>query len=201
MREADALESLTSRDAKGRSEANLRQYRRDGDGDGDGDDLAGCRNSDDRAKRTEKIGRTDATIARAIGLGGKDLYRQARAIWNASRSGDARAQSSLAQLDGGTKTVYSAYKDLRRRDRYSAGFRPTPYDVWPFKHDRAFGIPHPGSIPPGVVAHTLHYFTEPDANWSSTRWRAAARHSTSASRWDAGVSRMTFTLYVRKSNI
>ena len=30
-----------------------------------------------------------------------------------------------------------------------AGFRPTPYDVWAFQHDRAFGIPHPGSIPPG----------------------------------------------------
>ena len=44
----------------------------------------------------------------------------------------------------GTKTIHAAYKDLRRRDRFSADFRPTPYDVWSFRHDRAFGIPHPG---------------------------------------------------------
>ena len=69
----------------------------------------------------------------------------------------------MAQLDAGTKTIHAAYKDLRRRDRFSAGFRPTPYDVWSFKHDRAFGIPHPGSIPPAIVAHTLHYFTAPGA--------------------------------------
>ena len=67
----------------------------------------------------------------------------------------------MAQLDAGTKTIHAAYKDLRRRDRFAADFRPTPYDVWPFRHDRAFGIPHPGSIPPAIVAHTLHYFTAP----------------------------------------
>ena len=76
-------------------------------------------------------------------------------------TGDPRALSSLTQLDAGTKSIHAAYKDLRRRDRFSAGFRPTPYDVWAFKHDRAFGIPHPGSIPPGIVAHALHYFTAP----------------------------------------
>ena len=69
----------------------------------------------------------------------------------------------MAQLDAGTKTIHAAYKDLRRRDRFTAGFRPTPYDVWPFRHDRAFGIPHPGSIPPAIVAHLLHYYTEPGA--------------------------------------
>ena len=44
--------------------------------------------------------------------------------------------------------IHAAYKDLRRRDRFTTGFRPTPYDVWSFKHDRAFGIPHPGVDPP-----------------------------------------------------
>ena len=70
-------------------------------------------------------------------------------------------KSGLAQLDAGTKTIHAAYKDLRRRDRFSADFRPTPYDVWPFRHDQAFGIPHPGAIPPGIVAHALYYFTPP----------------------------------------
>ena len=80
-----------------------------------------------------------------------------------ARSGDVRAQSGITQLDAGTKSIHAAYKDFRRRDRYSADFRPTPYDVWSFRHDRAFGIPHPGAIPPAIVAHTLHYFTLPDA--------------------------------------
>ena len=120
-------------------------------------DLADRRNSDDRD------GRTDSAVAAAIGLGGKDLYRQARAIWQVAQDGDPRARSGVDQLDAGTKTIHAAYKDLRRRDRFTTGFRPTPYDVWAFKHDRAFGIPHPGSIPPGIVAHTLHYFTEPGA--------------------------------------
>ena len=72
-----------------------------------------------------------------------------------------RARSGVAQLDAGTKTIHAAYKDLRRRDRFTADFRPTPYDVWPFRHDRAFGIPHPGSIPPAIIAHALHYYTPP----------------------------------------
>jgi ParB family transcriptional regulator, chromosome partitioning protein len=148
MREADALEALSTRQAKRRSLANLRRGA-------EAVDAPECRDSDDRE------GRTDSTIARAIGLGGKDLYRQARALWRKSLADDPRAKNGVIQLDAGTKTIHAAYKDLRRRDRFTAGFRPTPYDVWSFKHDRAFGIPHPGSIPPGIVAHTLHYFTEP----------------------------------------
>ena len=147
MREADALEVLLAHGARERSRANLKR----------GLDLADCRNSDDRG------GRTDSTVATAIGLGGKDLYRQARAIWRVAETGDPRARNGVSQIDAGTKTIHAAYKDLRRRDRFTSGFRPTPYDVWSFKHDRAFGVPHPGSIPPGIVAHTLHYFTEPDA--------------------------------------
>lgn len=148
MREADALEDLYVSEARRRRDANLRQFRVD---------PAERRNSDDRG------GRTDARVARALGLGGKDLYRQARVVWDVARTGDPRALSSLAQLDAGTKSVHAAYKDLRRRDRFSAGFRPTPYDVWAFKHDRAFGLPHPGSIPPSIVAHVLHYYTSPGA--------------------------------------
>jgi ParB-like chromosome segregation protein Spo0J len=148
MREADALGELYAAEADRRRRANLRQFR-------DVEEDSECRNSDARS------GRTDDRIARALGLGGKDLLRQARAVWRAAQSGDPRAASSLAQLDAGTKSVHAAYKDLRRRDRFSAGFRPTPYDVWPFKHDRAFGVPHPGSIPPAVVAHALHYYSAP----------------------------------------
>jgi hypothetical protein len=149
MREADALETVLGHAARGRSETNLKR--------GATSDVADRRNSDDRA------GRTDSAVAAAIGLGGKDLYRQARAIWRVAQNGDLRARSGVEQLDAGTKSIHAAYKDLRRRDRFTTGFRPTPYDVWAFKHDRAFGIPHPGSIPPGIVAHTLHYFTEAGA--------------------------------------
>ncbi len=144
MREADQLESLASAEAHRRRKANLRQFAE-----------TECRNSDTRA------GRTDSSIGRTLGLGGKDLYRQARAVWKAFQSGDSRAQAAVAGLDAGTKTIHAAYKDLRRRDRFSADFKPTPYDVWAFRHDPAFGIPHPGSIPPAIVAHTLHYYTEP----------------------------------------
>ncbi len=145
MREADALEPLLAAEARHRRHENLHQGETD------------RRNSDDRT------GRTDETVARLLNLGGKDLYRQARAIWRVAQDGDPRAQSAVAQLDAGTKTIHAAYKDLRRRDRFTSGFRPTPYDVWSFRHDRAFGIPHPGSIPPAIVAHALHYYTEPDA--------------------------------------
>ena len=54
-------------------------------------------------------------------------------------------------------------KILRRRDRFTAGFRPTPYDIWAFRHDRAYGVAHPGSIPAAIVAHVLFYFSEPNA--------------------------------------
>lgn len=152
MREADALEELYSTKASERRRANLRQFQVGG---AEAIGTPDCRNSDDR------VGRTDELIARGLGLGGKDLYRQARSIWRLACADDPRARSSVAQLDAGTKTIHAAYKDLRRRDRFSAGFCPTPYDVWSFKHDRAFGIPHPGSIPPAIVAHTIHYFSAP----------------------------------------
>lgn len=148
MREADALESLLSAEADRRRRNNLLQ------------------NQGDAAERLDsdaRPGRTDSTIAALLGLGGKDLYRQARAVWRVAQDADPRALSGVAQLDAGTKTIHAAYKDLRRRDRFTAGFRPTPYDVWPFKHDRAFGLPHPGSIPPAIVAHALHYYTTPGA--------------------------------------
>lgn len=148
MREADALEGLLASAARRRQWAALRQNQ---------DALPVRRNSD------APCGRTDALIARTLELGGKDLYRQARAVWQAAQAGDPRAQNGVTQLDVGTKTIHAAYKDLRRRDRFTTGFRPTPYDVWPFKHDRAFGIPHPGSIPAAIVAHTLYYFTAPGA--------------------------------------
>jgi ParB-like chromosome segregation protein Spo0J len=146
MREADALDRLLGEGAAGRSRANLRRGENPAAPDG--------RNPDAR-------GRTDAAVARAVGLGGKDLYRQARAVWRAAAAGDARAVAAVAQLDAGTKTVFAAYKDLRRRDRFTSGFRPTPYDVWPFRHDDAFGVPHPGAIPAGIVAHAVHYFSPP----------------------------------------
>jgi len=144
MREADALETILAAEARRRQWANLAQS----------DDAEG-RNPDARK------GRTDTAIASALGLGGKDLYRQARAVWKAAESGDIRARAGVATLDAGTKTVHAAYKDLRRRDTFTSGFRPTPYDVWNFRHDRAYGIPHPGSIPPAIIAHAVHYFSPP----------------------------------------
>ncbi|WP_337176922.1 ParB N-terminal domain-containing protein [Paludisphaera sp.] len=179
MREADALEGLLSAEAKSRSRANLRKaplpdaptigprtipfgdhpsWRDDAErrnSDAPGDEGRG------RGGRVAGVGRTDVAIADRIGLGGKDLYRQARAIWSKAREGDPRAIAGVAQLDAETKTIHAAYKDLRRRDKYARDFRPTPYDVWSFRHDRAFGVPHPGSIPPDLVAHALHYFTDP----------------------------------------
>ena len=173
MREADALEELWATQANSRRLANLRRSRDDFDRSLEKPE---CRNSDtqttlEKPRETSKNslgkpgdrGRTDARIAQKLGIGGKDLYRQARALWHSARSGDIRAQSGVAQLDAGTKTIHAAYKDLRRRDRFSTDFRPTPYDVWSFRHDRAFGIPHAGSIPPAIIAHALYYYTLPNA--------------------------------------
>jgi len=173
MREADALEDLWKTQANSRRLANLRRSRIDpaksvgsvdrrNSDDRETDDDANGAGEDINAHRDNR-GRTDAAIARQLGMGGKDLYRQARAIWRLARSGDVRAQSSIVQLNAGIKTIHAAYKDLRRRDRFSADFRPTPYDVWSFRHDRAFGIPHPGAIPPAIVAHALYYYTLPNA--------------------------------------
>jgi hypothetical protein len=163
MREADALETLLSTAADRRRRANLRRGSHRAP-----NDPADRRNSDDRnaasdrlALTTEPCQRTDVAIARALGLGSKDTYRQARAVWRAAQSNDPRAAAAVAQLDAGTKTIHAAYKDLRRRDRFSADFRPNPYDVWSFRHDPAFGVPHPGAIPAGIVAHALYYFSPP----------------------------------------
>ena len=151
MREADALETLLGADARRRRLANLQRGR-------------GVANSEDAPERRDsdaRAGRTDSTLATLVGIGAKDVFRQARAVWKAARLGDPRASAGVSAIDSGIKTVHAAHKDLRRRDRFSADFRPTPYDVWPFRHDRAYGVPHPGSIPAAIVAHALHYYTAP----------------------------------------
>lgn len=174
MREATALEELWANDARSRSLANLRR----GSASLRNISLAlERRNSDTRefcrpdyhdlpaqsqAAHATSNGRTDVAIARYLDIGGKDLYRQARTIWQCAQAGDIRAKSAVRQLDSGARTIHAAYKDLRRRDRFSVDFRPTPYDVWSFRHDRAFGIPHPGAIAAPIVANVLHYFTEPN---------------------------------------
>jgi ParB family transcriptional regulator, chromosome partitioning protein len=171
MREADVLEEFMLDEARERSLANLHHRTGRLPALAFKSTLAECRNSDDRdssspatrdnVRKELHKGRTDVIIARQLELGGKDLYRQARAIWRMAHQGDIRARNGVAQLDAGTKTIHAAYKDLRRRNRFTTNFRPTPYDVWAFRHDRAFGIPHPGSIPPAIVAHALHYFCPP----------------------------------------
>ena len=174
MREADALEEFWVVRARSRRLANLRNGairpfslaesddRRNSDDQWNPENLASDEGRRSPDSRTDG-GRTDARIAQSVGLGGKDLYRQARAVWRLAQSGDARAKNSVAQLDAGTKTIYAAYKDMRRRDRFSADFRPTPYDVWAFRQDRAFGVTHPGMIPAAIVAHVLYYYTRPEA--------------------------------------
>jgi len=173
MREGDALEEIWGTEAKNRKLNNLRRIEKSSVRLSHVD----CRNSDapeqkressvsiDSASRLQRsnLRRTDSAIASYLGMGGKDLYRQARAIWHKAQSGDSRAQSAVTQLDAGTKTVHAAHKDLRRRDCFSANFRPTPYDVWSFRHNHAFGMPHPGAIPAAIVAHTLYYYTPPGA--------------------------------------
>ncbi len=171
MREADLFEELLRQQARRRRIANLRRGARPHETSDVELQTVDCRNSGDRADPSDEIapftskggslGRTDTLIAHHLGLGGKDLYRQARAIWQKAQTGDVRAQSGVTQLDAGTKTIHAAYKDLRRRGRFTTDFRPTPYDVWAFRHDRAFGIPYPGSIPPAIIAHALHYFSPP----------------------------------------
>jgi ParB family chromosome partitioning protein len=174
MREADALEKLHSPDANLRKLANLRKGRpdlrklstetdrRNSDTRKDGRLFNSTGERAGETKRTQR-GRTDLAIARYLGMGGKDLYRQARAVWRLAEAGDPRAQSAVAQLDAETKTIHAAYKDMRRRDSFSANFRPTPYDVWSFRQNRAYGMPYPGAIPAAIVAHTLYYYSLPGA--------------------------------------
>ena len=92
MREADAIEELWKNRAKSRRLANLRRGQF---GQVAPSESADCRNLDDRripenSSRTKEEtgcesqgegGRTDERIAQRLGIGGKDLYRQARAIW------------------------------------------------------------------------------------------------------------------------
>jgi hypothetical protein len=144
MREADALAQLLAPAALKRRMANLRQFSEPED------QVLGTRTPT-----------TDQRIASRVGLGSRETYRQARAIWSAMANGDIRAGALVAELDAKTKTIHAAYKDLRRRTVLSTSFKPTPYDVWNFRHDRAFGIQHPGSVPAKLIAHLVHYFTMP----------------------------------------
>lgn len=169
MREADVFENLLKERARYRRLANLKSNSGSKKNVAQPNLAAERRNSDTQASSFERAtntttslpgrGRTDLIIARHLAMGGKDLYRQARAIWEKACQGDIRAQASVALIDVGQKTIHAAYKDLRRRTQFITDFKPTPYDVWAFRHNQAFGVPHPGSTPPAIVAHTLYYYS------------------------------------------
>ncbi len=172
MREADALEEIYADNARTRRFANLRRIVSPAVLPSRFISATDCRNPDDQEKESTKVlespkrcqyqGRTDVALAELLGLGGKDTYRQARAVWRRACEGDLQAQRSVEQLNAGTKTIHAAYKDLRRKSQFTTDFRPTPYDIWPFRRDRAFGMPYPGSTPARIIAHTLYYFTPTD---------------------------------------
>ena len=176
MREADALESL----ARGRGATPADRQpppvpRRA---------LADRRDSDDRG------GRTDATIAQALGLGGKDLYRQARAIWRAAQAGDPRAE----RPGPARRRDQDDPRGLQRPD--AAATASPPASARPPTTSGRSGTTAPSASPTPARSRRpssptlLHYYTAP-APWSSTRWPAAGRRSTSARPWDAAASRMT----------
>ena len=204
MREADAIESLWKAEARLRRLGNLRR------GKSTRAPLLhtpDCRNSAHRqefhepkdctiqvAKATlEGCGRTDAAIAQVLGMGGKDVYRQARIIWRLSRTGDVRAQSSVTQLDARTKTVHAAYKDLRRRAalqrRLSARrhmmcgrFVTTVLSAFPILDRSRHQLLR-------IRFTILHH---PEVS-SSIPWQVAAQLWMSVSQWDGVVLPMTFT--------
>ena len=182
MREADVLEAMFARDAKQRREANLIQNRADG------------RNSDHRRVRT------DTEVAKVVGLAGKISTARLGRFGRRPRRVIFAHNPALDQLDAGTKTIHAAYKDLRRRDRFAAGFRPTPYDVWSCRHDRAFGIPHPGSIPASIVRTRFITFLHQELS-SSIPWRAGERCSMCHIRWDGDVLLMTSLQLERISHV
>jgi len=142
MREADALETLYAVEARKRRWTNLRQFR---------EDAADRRDSDNRT------GRTDTRIARALGLGGKDLYRQARAVWQSPGPATPAPGAASPNLTRDEVRPRGLQRPAPPRP-LQCGLSTHPYDVWPFKHDRASASP-PRFDPPAVVAHTLHYYT------------------------------------------
>ena len=137
-------------------------------------------------------GRTDAAIARQLGIGGKDLYRQARAVWRLARSGDVRAQSGITQLDAGIKTIHAAYKTCAAVIASVPIFARHPTMSGPS------GTTGPLASPTRVrsrrrSSHMLFTTTRSPTPSSSTLWLAAAPRSTFANRWGAAASPTTFT--------
>ena len=172
MREADAIEKLWAAKANARRLANLHRGLCLGPSLSvvtDGPD------SDDRAEATESVaqlaenrrletdhGRTDIAVARYLQLGGKDIYRQARAIWRLSQAGDVRAKMELPNSTLGPKpftlrtrisAVAIAFASIFARHPTTCG-RSDTIELLAFRH--------PGDIPPAIVAHALYYFTPPD---------------------------------------
>ncbi len=105
MREADALEIIWGSEAKVRRLSNLQRIEksavyvnlvecRNSDAPDESGQPSGFHSATSRSKRG-KVGRTDSAIASYLGMGAKDLYRQARAVWQLAQSGDSRAQGSF----------------------------------------------------------------------------------------------------------
>ena len=187
MREADALESLLAAAALRRRQGNLRQVR-----DATSGDPADRRNSDDGA------GRTDSRIARALGLGGKDLYRQARAVCSAASG--SRTTREPAPPASRSLTPGQGSRSTRLIKTYAAATgSPLAFARPPTTSGRSSTT---GPLASRTRARsrrrsspTRSITTPAQAPSSSTRWPAAGRPWTSAPRWDAAVLRTTCTQY------
>ena len=173
MREADALEELWKTKATSRRLANLRRGR------SNSSKLttpADSRNSDDRRMDDNPNMNSDVVHAHS-NLRGEPIRQMLsslewvvkisivkRTIWRLRPVGRRPgSEQHRGKLTLGLRRSTQPTKTFAAATASGADFRPTPYDVWSFRHDRAFGIPHPGAIPPAIIAHTLHYYTLPNA--------------------------------------
>lgn len=201
MREADAIEKLWKAEASSRRLGNLRRgrFRPETLDDSDRRNSAdrspfqdsNARSGKDGLYRQENRGRIDVAIARALEMGGKDLYRQARTIWRLAQSGDVRAQSSVVQLDAGTKTIHAGYKDLRRRGALVLIFAPRRTTYGPFATTTLLAFPI--REPSRQGSSHMHFTTSHRlTGWWSIPWPGVGQPPMSASQWGGVALPTTF---------
>ena len=179
MREANALETIVAAQAKRRRLAALARV--------EVSERVDRRNPDERDDREQK-GRTDTAVSRKLGIGGKDVYRQARAVWKAAETGDVRARTGIEQLDLGLKTIYAAYKDLHGATASPPDSNRPPTTSGPFATiaPSASLIParfRPESSPTPPLLRRSPILS------SSIPWPAAESPSTSAKAWADAAGR------------
>lgn len=114
----------------------------------------GNRKKDRHAKETSNI------VGSFVGKSGKTVEK-IKAVAEAAEKEPDQYLDLAIEMNSEKRSVDSAFKELKKRQKPKTEFDPKVFNVWPFQGcDKEFGCDYKGRIPGQIVQNCLYFFVQ-----------------------------------------